>query len=192
MKLSFLDESMNGSDISSAGAVALTSPLVHSAPATLLALRAALLSRPELDTVYVLRDAGYAGGDELYDAFERYAANRGESDPQSVQIDHFFHLAGSFLTECGLGEVTLYAEGDAFCVVEIEGCWEAIAEDQPDPAGCHLTLGLIAAFLGRFADYPLSILEAKGPSTGSAYCRFLTGNAEMISDYYTKNAAKDS
>lgn len=165
-------------------------PLVSVAPATLLALRGALLTRADLETVIVLRDAGYAGGEVVYDAFRAWAERElGADDVQVMPFDSFAGAAGRFLTDSGWGDVTVTALEDAFCVVDITRCWEAVAEHQPEPRGCHLTTGLLGAFLGQFADYPVAVLEVEGPATGSERSRFLAGGTEMISRAYETLAA---
>lgn len=163
------------------------SSLLSTAPGTILALRSALLSRADLDTVFALRDAGYAGGDGIYAAFDQFVRSRDLVDPQALEVGHFFRRAGEFWTSCGWGQVSFASEDDAFCVVEIANCWEADAADQPDPRGCHLTVGALGAFLGRFADYPVSVLETEGPATGSGKCRFLAGSPEMIGAFYAEH-----
>lgn len=147
-----------------------------------------MLTRPDLDTVFALRDAGYAGGNATYDAFEQFARQQDNEDPQELQLQRFFDRAGEFWTQCGWGSTSFSAEDDAFCVVQIDGCWEAAAPDQPDPRGCHLTIGALGAFLGRFADYPIAVLEVEGPATGSDRCRFLAGSTEMIGAYYAQHS----
>jgi predicted hydrocarbon binding protein len=163
---------------------------VQAAPETLLALRAALLTRPDLDTVFALRDAGYAGGDTVYAAFTGHLRDSGIdiSNLQDLAVDQFFHQAGEFFTKSGWGRTALSAMDDSFCLVEIEQCWEADPAHQPDPRGCHLTVGLLGAFLGKFADYPVAVLEIEGPGTGSGLCRFIAGNTEMVSEYYARNS----
>lgn len=147
-----------------------------------------MLTRPDLDTVFALRDAGYAGGDALYAAFEAYVRERDLVSPHQLDVSHFFRRAGEFWTRCGWGQTSFNSEGDAFCAVVIDGCWEADSEQQPDPRGCHLTVGVLGAFLGKFADYPLSVLEVDGPATESGQCRFLAGSAEMIGQYYADHS----
>jgi predicted hydrocarbon binding protein len=166
-----------------------SSILVYTAPETLLALRATLLTRADLDTVIALRDAGYAGGDAIYMAFAKYIRDQGTLDPQQLPIEQFFQYAGEFLTNSGWGQTTLSAQDDTFCVIEIDQCWEADPAHQPDPRGCHLTMGLLGAFLGKFADYPVALLEVEGPGTESDRCRFIAGNMEMIEEYYLAAAA---
>ena len=165
-----------------------TSPLIAVPPRALLALRKALLTRPDLDTVFTLRDAAYAGGDAMYEAFKDYVASKDAMDPQELEIHQFFRRAGEFWTNSGWGE-TKFSEADqAFCAVEIDGCWEAHLDDQPDPRGCHLTVGSIGAFLGKFAEYPVSVLEVEGPATDSDRCKFLAGSMSMIAAYYAEHS----
>jgi len=161
---------------------------VYTPPATLLALRAALLTRPDLDTVFSLRDAGYAGGEALYDAFDAFVRARDLIASEELDVEHFFRRASEFLTASGWGETTFSAKDDTFCAVEINHCWEGVAEHQPDPRGCHLTVGLLGAFLGKYADYPVAVLETDGPGNGSPVARFIAGNTDMIADYYAKNS----
>lgn len=165
-----------------------TVPLLSAPASTLLALRAAMLTRPDLDTVFALRDAGYAGGDALYAAFEAFVRERDLIDPQELEISHFFRRAGEFWTRAGWGRTTFDARDDTFCVVRIEECWEATAGDQPDPRGCHLTVGLLGAFLGRFADYPVAVLEVEGPATGSTTVEMIAGNTETIGEFYAQHS----
>ncbi len=155
---------------------------------SLLALRTAMLARPDLDTVFALRDAGYAGGDAMYAAFDAYVRSKDLIDPQGLEVNHFFKRAGEFWTNCGWGQASFVSADDVFCRVTINDCWEADPAQQPDPRGCHLTVGLLAAFLGRFAEYPLAVLEVEGPATGSEQCQFLAGSTEMIGHYYAEHS----
>jgi len=166
----------------------MTTPLVHIAPATLLALRATMLTRADLDTVFALRDAGYAGGESVFQAFQAYVRSHNQTDVEELGVDEFFQRAGAFFTESGWGQTTFSVQDDTFCVVEIDQCWEADMEHQPEPRGCHLTVGLLGAFLGKLADYPVGVLQVEGPITGNDRCRFLAGNMTMIADYYAKHS----
>lgn len=165
-----------------------TPPLLSVPPGALLALRKAMLARPDLDTVFTLRDAAYAGGDAMYEAFSAFVESRDSVDPQELDVQHFFQRAGEFWTQAGWGETTFSEADGAFCAIEIEDCWEASPDDQPDPRGCHLTVGMVGAFLGKFADYPVSVLEVEGPATDSDRCRFLAGNMDMIAAYYAEHS----
>ncbi|HEY7899381.1 MAG: hypothetical protein ACHQQP_02455 [Gemmatimonadales bacterium] len=166
-----------------------TTPLLLSVPPrALLALRKALLTRPDLDTVFALRDAAFAGGDAMYDAFRAYVEAKDSMEPPELDVQQFFRRAGEFWTQSGWGTTTFSEADGAFCAVEIDGCWEAHLDDQPDPRGCHLTVGIIGAFLGKFADYPVAVLEVEGPATDSDRCRFLAGSMSMIGAHYAEHS----
>lgn len=166
-----------------------TSPQLLVLPSrAVLALRKALLSRPDLDTVLALRDAAYAGGDSMYDAFKAYVTERDGVDPRDLAVGTFFERAGAFWTESGWGTTTFSEADSAFCAVDIDGCWEASLDDQPDPRGCHLTIGFLGAFLGKFADYPVAVLEVEGPATDSDRCRFLAGSMAMVGAHYAEHS----
>lgn len=171
-----------------ADATARPESVVSIPAATLLALRAALLTRPDLETVFVLRDAGFAAGDALFEAFRVLVKSREGVEPGDLDVERFFQLAGEFWTASGWGPTSFAAHDDAFCAVEMSGCWEADPEHQPDPRGCHLTVGMLGAFLGRFADYPVAVLETDGPASGSEVCRFIAGSTERIADYYATHS----
>lgn len=147
-----------------------------------------MLTRPDLDTVFALRDAGYAGGDAIYAAFETFVRQRDATDPQQLDVAQFFDRAGEFFTRSGWGTTSFSSMDDTYCVVSMENCWEADPAQQPDPRGCHLTLGALAAFLGRFADYPVAVLETEGPATASSNTRFIAGSTEMIGEYYAAHS----
>ena len=121
-------------------------------------------------------------------AFEAFVRDTDGREPMALDLERFFLQAGDFFTAAGWGETIVSAMEDTFCAVEIDGCWEAAAEHQPDPKGCHLTLGMLGAFFGKFADYPVAVLEIEGPATGSDRCRFIAGNTTMIADYYAKHS----
>src|SRR4051812_42909428 len=75
----------------------------------------------------------------------------------------------------------LRSSHDALAVIDIDGCWETSSG-----GGCSVTTGLLAGFLAPFADYPVAVMEIECGSEGSASCRFLAGNAEMMDDAYER------
>lgn len=134
--------------------------------------------------VEALRDAGHAGGAALYSAFAESVRESGGSDPAEMPLDEFSSRAGAFFAAAGWGRVTLRSSHDALAVIDIEGCWEAEAG-----GGCHITTGVLAGFLSPLADYQVAVMEVECGSEGSATCRFLAGNAEMMDDAYQRLVA---
>jgi len=132
-----------------------------------------------------LNEAGYAGAASLFDAFETWLSDRGSPKAEDLPIDEFSALAGKFFQAAGWGRVTFRSLHDALAVIDIEGCWEAQLHGEGE-RGCHLTTGTLAGFLGCLADYPVAVMEIECSVGGTARCRFLAGNAEMLEHAYER------
>jgi predicted hydrocarbon binding protein len=128
-----------------------------------------------------LREAGHAGGSALYAAFAETVRAGGGGDPADMPLEEFSSHAAAFFGEAGWGDVRLRSSHDALAVIDIENCWEV---ESGGGAGCHVTTGVLAGFLSPLADYPVAVMEVECGSEGSASCRFLAGNAEMLDDAY--------
>src|SRR3982750_3754003 len=72
-----------------------------------------------------LREAGYAGSASLFDAFETWLGDRGESKAEDLSVDDFSDRAGEFFQAAGWGRVTFRSLHDTLAVIDIEHCWEA-------------------------------------------------------------------
>ena len=160
-----------------------TVQLVGVAIPTLRQLRETVLSAADTESaVNALREAGYAGGDAVYEAFEQWLReSRGDESPESavdLQLDDFGAAAAAFFRNAGWGEVTFsHDEADGVAMLDITGCWEGASGDD---SGCHVTTGLLASFFGKIAGYPVAVLETECCSGSSSRCRFLMGNAEVM------------
>jgi predicted hydrocarbon binding protein len=154
---------------------------------TVSALRA---SASEGGGADALREAGFAGGASLYDAFGEWARERGGPKPADMSLSEFSVRARAFFLEIGWGVVTLSSAEDALAVIEVRGGWELGLTG--DNGGCHVTTGALAGFLTPLADYPLAVLEVDcGRESGDA-CRFLAGNAEMLDEAYDRLVGGES
>jgi predicted hydrocarbon binding protein len=164
-----------------------TAFLVGVAIPTLRELRSAVLrtSSPD-DAVTALREAGFAGGDAVHAAYERWLAESGITDPAEGRADsgeltigEFGRATSRFFRDAGWGDVTFSAnEDEGVAVVEIANCWEGSASSVA--SGCHITTGLLAAFFGRIAGYPVAVLETDCCGGDGSSCRFLMGNSEVM------------
>jgi predicted hydrocarbon binding protein len=134
-----------------------------------------------------LREAGYAGASSLFDAFETWLSERGAQRAEDLPIDEFSQRAGEFFQNAGWGRVTFRSLHDALAVIDIEGCWEAQLRGEGE-RGCHLTTGTLAGFLGCLADYPVAVMEIECSVGGTARCRFLAGNSDMLEHAYERVA----
>jgi predicted hydrocarbon binding protein len=160
-----------------------TVQLVGVAIPTLRQLRETVLSSADTESaVNALREAGYAGGDAVYEAFEQWLGeSQGEEFPGSatdLPLDDFGAAASAFFRNAGWGEVTFsHDEADGVAMVDITRCWEGASGDD---SGCHVTTGLLASFFGKIAGYPVAVLETECCSGSSSRCRFLMGNADVM------------
>ena len=157
--------------------------MVGVAVPTLRELRAAVLTsgNPE-SAVSALREAGYAGGDAVFAAFEAWlseSSGNGHLETPDLSLAEFGERTAKFFRDAGWGTVTFTEnEAEGTARFDIENCWEGpVAGD----TGCQITTGLLASFFGRVAGYPIAVLETECCSAGSSRCRFLLGNSEVMS-----------
>jgi len=132
-----------------------------------------------------LREAGYAGAESLFHAFESWVTDRGAHSVKEMPIDEFSTRVAEFFERAGWGKVSFRSLHDAMAVMDIEGCWEAELHGQGE-TGCHLTTGTLAGFLGCLADYPIAVMEIECRSGASERCRFLAGTPEMLEHAYNR------
>ena len=159
--------------------------LVGVAVPTLRQLRSAILSSAEAtDAVTALREAGYAGGESVHSAFEHWLVETGaskEMDAGGLQLDAFGDEAAKFFRDSGWGDVEFsHDEENGVAIVDISNCWEAAGSESGDDPGCQLTTGMLAAFFGKIAGFPVAVMETECCHGTSARCRFLLGNSETM------------
>ena len=150
---------------------------------SLLALRTALFRDVGPGAAALLQEAGYAGGQALYDAFARWLAERGLGSPESLGADDFGERATEFFRSAGWGSMEL---GTLDSVATIDSAdW---AESDPayplDFPGCYYTAGVLADLFGRLAGESLAVMEVECRSMGAPRCRFLVGSADVMQRVY--------
>jgi predicted hydrocarbon binding protein len=150
---------------------------------TLEALRAALL-RDGVAGATALQDAGYAGGEALYDAFGQWLAARGESSAADLPLDEFAREASEFFHENGWGTVNIGALNDSIATIDSADWPEADESANLAHPGCHLTTGMLAGFFGGAGGAPLAALEVECRSAGDARCRFVLGAGPVLLRIY--------
>ena len=163
------------------------SELVALPRATLAALRRVLARDAGDDAAARLQEAGYAGGDAVFEAFARWIGERGEGAPEALPVGRFERLASDFFRECGWGSLAVGTLRDAVVTLDTPDWWE---DEQADGthAGCDLTVGLLASFFGRVADRPLAVLQVEYRAAGDARSRFLLGSGEVLDHVYEQLA----
>lgn len=152
--------------------------------ASLTTLRAALLRDGGPAAASYLQEAGYAGGDAMWDAFTRWLAERTDLAPEALDVDAFEARATEFFRDAGWGTLEIGAIGDSVATLDSPDWGEADASSVLEHPGCHLTTGMFADLFGRVAGSPVAVLEVECRSAGSARCRFLVANPEFLEQVF--------
>jgi predicted hydrocarbon binding protein len=151
---------------------------------SLAALRAALIRDAGPAAASYLQEAGYAGGEMLFDSFRSWLAMRTETQPEELGVEEFEQLATEYFRDAGWGSLKVGSLNDAVATLDSEDWGEADPSSGLDQPACHLTTGMFADFFGRLADTPLAVLEVECRSMGAPRCRFLVGNADVMEHVY--------
>jgi predicted hydrocarbon binding protein len=158
--------------------------LVALTRSSLAALRAALIRDAGPAAASYLQEAGYAGGEMLFDSFRSWLAMRTETQPEELGVEEFEQLATEYFRDAGWGSLKVGSLNDAVATLDSEDWGEADPSSGLDQPACHLTTGMFADFFGRLADTPLAVLEVECRSMGAPRCRFHVGNADVIEHVY--------
>ena len=140
----------------------------------------------EADAVDTLREAGYAGGETVFSAFERWLRESSVDTRQpeniaELSLDDFAATVRHFFHDAGWGEIDFTPnDDDGVAELDVRRCWECTGAEPSDIPACHITTGMLAAFFGKLAGYPVSVLETQCSAAGAGHCRFLMGNAEVM------------
>ncbi len=126
--------------------------------------------------VDVVRDAGFAAGQALFDHFSAWLADRSEQGPDHLLDDRFPILLREYFFEIGWGIVQLSPLSEAVMVLDGNNWGEA----DGNASGCPVTTGMFAGFFGRLADAPIAVLEVTPESASEGQCRFLLGSVDVL------------
>ena len=158
--------------------------LVAVSRSALAALRTALLRECGPAAAACLQEAGYAGGDAVFQSFSTWLRAQGNADPTEHEMSEFTHRASLYFKEIGWGTLTVNPLSDSVALVETVDWGEADPGSGLDHPGCHFTTGLFADFFGRLSGSPLAVLEVECRSMGAQRCRFLLGNSDVLQFIY--------
>ena len=146
-------------------------------PSVVRQLHASLLSRAPDQAIAILQEAGYAAGEGLYRAFA--AAN----NPSDLDADLFAETLSEFFTSSGWGAVTISPVGTGALALDSSEWAEAEPGTSQTPM-CFFSAGMLADFLGRVSDEPVSVMEVECRSRGDARCRFLSATPDVLQRVY--------
>lgn len=152
-------------------------------------LRSTLERDAGLQAATYLQEAGFAGGEALYDGYRAWLkANTGVECPADLDATHLGETLSGFLSSLGWGTTTVAPLGSAVLALDSADWAEALDEPAGEYPSCHLSCGLLADFLGRISDGLVAVMEVECRSRGDARCRFLAGAPETLSTLYERMA----
>jgi predicted hydrocarbon binding protein len=146
-------------------------------PSVVRQLHASLLSRAPDQAIAILQEAGYAAGEGLYRAFA--AAN----NPSDLDADLFAETLSEFFTNGGWGGLTMSPVGTEALALDSSDWVEAEPGTSQTPM-CFFSAGMLADFLGRVSDEPVSVMEVECRSRGDERCRFLSATPDVLQRVY--------
>lgn len=148
------------------------------------ALHAALFRETGGNAASYLQEAGYAGGNALHQAFERWCAANGIATPTDLSGPEFQQRASAFFSELGWGGVAVDTLHDSVLAVDSPDWAESNPAGGMQFPGCYLSAGMLADFFSRLANAQLVAMEVECRSMGHERCRFLLGSAETLQHVY--------
>jgi predicted hydrocarbon binding protein len=152
-------------------------------------LRASLERDAGLQAATHLQEAGFAGGEELYNSFNTWLSWRHKLDqPADLDVQFLSEVLSEFLHEQGWGQLGVTPLGPSVLALDSANWAEALDEPQGEFPSCHLSCGLLADFLGRISKGLVAVMEVECRSRGDARCRFLAGAPETLSILYDRMA----
>jgi predicted hydrocarbon binding protein len=136
-----------------------------------------------------LQEAGFAGGEALYNAYVEWLTERlGVDRPAALDVRHLGQTLSGFFQEYGWGSVQVSPLTPAVIALDSGDWWEADGAAPSDFPSCHLSAGLLAEFLSRVSEATLAVMEVECASRGDPRCRFLAGAPESLQILYGRMA----
>lgn len=136
-----------------------------------------------------LQEAGFAGGEALYQVYSDWLTDRyGVDRPAALDVRHLGQTLSAFFQEHGWGPVQVSPLTPAVIAVDSPEWWEASPGSGAEYPSCHLSSGLLAEFLSRVSETTLGVMEVECGSRGDQRCRFLAGAPETLQILYGRMA----
>ena len=152
-------------------------------------LRASLERDAGIQAATHLQEAGFAGGEELYNEFAEWLKAEREVDPPAdLDVQFLGETLSEFFEQRGCGKLNTMPLGEAVLALDSDNWAEALDHAQVDFPSCHLSCGLLADFLGRLSQGSVAVMEVECRSRGDAKCRFLAGAPETLGIIYDRMA----
>jgi predicted hydrocarbon binding protein len=140
------------------------------------------MGRAPDQAVAVLQEVGYAAGEGLYRAFAAIHS------PTDLDADLLADALSEFFASGGWGTVTMSPVGTGALALDSSDWVEAEPATSQTPM-CFFSAGMLADFLGRLSDEPVSVMEVECRSRGDARCRFLSATPDVLQRVFEEMTA---
>ena len=135
------------------------------------------MSRAPDQAIAILQEAGYAAGEGLFRSFAD------AHSPTDLDADLLAETLSEFFANGGWGTLTMSPVGTGALALDSSDWVEADPGTSETPM-CFFSAGMLADFLGRLSDEPVSVMEVECRSRGDARCRFLSATPEVLQRVY--------
>ena len=134
----------------------------------------------------LLREIGFANGEAIHEAFERWCRTSYHVESAGALDAGFLGeaLAG-LLAETGWGTVSLTELAGGVLALDASS-WAEARGDGAEYPSCHFSCGLLADFFTRLGGSPAAVMEVECKSRGEDRCRFLIGSPDMLTYLYER------
>ncbi len=158
-----------------------TANLVCLGPTALPCLRESLERTLGDQAAPLMQEVGYASGAEMFQSFKSWLNTRaGISDPGELDASFLSSMMSDFFEEKGWGALTIEQVGTFALAVDATKWAEAGSETTAVIPSCHLTTGLLAAFMTELASDAVAVMQVECLTCGDDRCRFLAGSPAAL------------
>ncbi len=150
-------------------------------------LRSSLERDNGLQTAAYLQEAGFASGEDLYNAFVSRVRDAYQLDsPGELDTVFLSEALSAHFGEFGWGSLKITSLSAAVFALDSDDWAEATPEGGAQYPSCHLSSGLLSDFFGRLSDEPAAVMEVECRSRGDDRCRFLVGSPDSLAMVYDR------
>lgn len=155
-------------------------------PKALHVLRSSLERDHGLSTASYLQEAGFAAGEDTFQAFAAWLEATRHVKPEDLAAELLEEVASTFFEEHGWGSVGISQLAPGILAIDSSDWNEALPEAGAQYPSCHVSSGLLADFFGRLAGETVAVMEVECRSRGDDMCRFLVGSPEILVAVYER------
>lgn len=135
------------------------------------------------------REVGFAQGSALHELFRNWLAAESQGAAAAeLETDVFWERVADFAEYLGLGRLQVDLGHPGMAMLSSNDWFEAARSGLEQPS-CHLTTGLLAAFLHEIAGQDLAVMEVECRSSGGRDCTFVVGSESTLEALHLRMVA---